>query len=163
MGDFFKGWQRKAGLASLAITLALMAGWVRSYVVMDGFWIEQKEIRSKYLVDSFQGRIGLERTVGGLHGVPFKLFSWRLSKIADNIDDDGFPFWHVEQCDVIEWHAKWAGFNFGSARYRQPFPVSRIDFWHVPYWSVVWPLTLLSAWLILAKPRKAKTATGITS
>ena len=31
-----------------------------------------------------------------------------------------------------------------------------------PYWSVVLPLTLLSAWLILVKPRKAKTATGST-
>ncbi len=29
----------------------------------------------------------------------------------------------------------------------------------VPYWSLVLPLTLLSAWLILAKPRKAKAAT----
>ena len=32
----------------------------------------------------------------------------------------------------------------------------------VPYWSLVLPLTLLSAWLILAKPRKAKAATGST-
>jgi hypothetical protein len=30
----------------------------------------------------------------------------------------------------------------------------------VPYWSLVLPLTLLSAWLILVKPRKAKPAIG---
>ncbi len=28
----------------------------------------------------------------------------------------------------------------------------------VPYWSLVLPLTLLSAWLILGKPRKVKPA-----
>lgn len=28
--------------------------------------------------------------------------------------------------------------------------------WIIPYWSLVLPLTLLSAWLILVKPRKAK-------
>ena len=27
---------------------------------------------------------------------------------------------------------------------------------YIPYWSLVLPLTLLSAWLILIKPRKAK-------
>ena len=30
--------------------------------------------------------------------------------------------------------------------------------WYVPYWLLVWPLTLLSAWLIVGKPRKAKGA-----
>ena len=29
------------------------------------------------------------------------------------------------------------------------------DVWYVPYWSVVLPLTLLAAWLLLSKPRKS--------
>ena len=35
---------------------------------------------------------------------------------------------------------------------------SSLSGWSVPYWSLVLPLTLLSAWLILIKPRKAKGA-----
>ena len=41
-------------------------------------------------------------------------------------------------------------------------PKSRFEEWVIPYWLLVLPLTLLSAWLILAKPRKAKAATGST-
>ena len=41
-------------------------------------------------------------------------------------------------------------------------PIDEAEWCRIPYWSLVLPLTLLSAWLILAKPRKAKAATGST-
>lgn len=34
-------------------------------------------------------------------------------------------------------------------------PKDRVTFWVIPYWSLVFPLTLLSACLILRKPRQA--------
>lgn len=33
-------------------------------------------------------------------------------------------------------------------------PMYRVDQWIVPYWVLAWPLTLLSVYLILWKPRK---------
>ena len=38
----------------------------------------------------------------------------------------------------------------------EPFPEFRVSFWIIPYWSIILPLTLLSAWLIVGKLRKAK-------
>ena len=37
MGEFSKGWRRKAGLATLAMALVLMMGWMRSYITRDSF------------------------------------------------------------------------------------------------------------------------------
>ena len=58
--------------------------------------------------------------------------------------------------DEIEWQLKWCGFEFGVAsRFVEQRRVQR---WTIPYLPLVLPLALLSAWLILVKPRPAKSA-----
>lgn len=37
------------------------------------------------------------------------------------------------------------------------------DFFVIPHWTIVIPLTLLSAWLLLSKPRQPKPQNAITS
>ena len=88
----------------------------------------------------------------------------------------------------IDWQWKWGGFSFGSGTetahisdYCLALAVSRDDpeeinefkntthllhqyfdrtaAWVVPYWSLVLPLTLLSGYLLLIKPKKLNRST----
>ena len=51
---------------------------------------------------------------------------------------------------IIDW--QWCDFTVGKI----PFPGSsdHVTFWRFPYWALVLPLTLLSAYLILWTPRQ---------
>ena len=54
--------------------------------------------------------------------------------------------------DDLGWHFRGCGFGFGQFSV-QTLNGGRLNVWTIPYWSIVWPLTLLSAYLILSKPR----------
>ena len=44
------------------------------------------------------------------------------------------------------------GFDFGAGR-SHGAGIVRTERWAAPYWSIVMPLTFLSAYLLLSKPR----------
>jgi hypothetical protein len=50
----------------------------------------------------------------------------------------------------FEWRWKYLGFDSGQLRHNK----LSATFWIIPYWSIVVPLTALSAWLLVIKPRK---------
>ena len=101
MGEFFRGWRRKAGLVTLAMACLLTVAWMRSCVTLDEFLLESLD---GWIVSSDQ-TIQFESSVSDASGM-----------------------------------------------------VGIGTIWSVPYWSLVLPLTLLSAWLILIKPWPAKSA-----
>lgn len=74
-------------------------------------------------------------------------FSWQsfagTHKMADLFDDDG-----------ITWHWHFCGFRYGE--YLSSRSYGHLVLWFVPYWSIVIPLALLSAYLLLSKPRLPK-------
>jgi len=114
MGEFFKGWRRKAGCMSLVISLVLMMAWVRSYSFLDaiivqdaGFWF-----------------------LSGIGGIDW---TWRLKT-----EDPG---------DAVEWWVTPVALARSENRMPEHPPV--------PYWMIVIPLTALSAFLLLSKPRKS--------
>jgi hypothetical protein len=59
-------------------------------------------------------------------------------------------------CEILALQWMWCGFYCGvpDDHYSKFMLV-------VPYWSIVIPLTLLSAWLLLGKPRQAKKAESL--
>ncbi len=131
MGEFFRGWRRKAGLVTLAMALLLMAGWLRSYVIQDVLSINEN--RTLRLIVSFNGH--------------FNSFNGHLNweRLTPSV------FLPTSSMPVVRWRS----FPFNNpAVWRN----SRALLWTVPYWAFVLPLTLLSAWLILIKPRPAKAA-----
>lgn len=97
MGEFFKGWRRKTGLATLLIACVLLAPWVRTWPASEGYLLH---------------------------------IEFRPSKID-------FSF---ERTDHVE-----SGYTH--------FPLVRCS---VQYSWIIIPLTVLSAWLLLRKPRLAK-------
>lgn len=76
----------------------------------------------------------------------------------------------------VDWQWRWSHFNFGAGKEPPPLPEvfpweadrgrarklqTLFDYrsvWAVPYWSLVLPLTLLSAYLILVQPKKSRPA-----
>lgn len=128
MRVFFEGWRRRSGCATLVMACIFMAGWFRSFVILDS------------LAYSGSGR-------------QYQIGSW-----------DGYILWMsgVPVSDVELLNFKWDRMTFGPL-----IPESEISDvfmnsenwkpfvkWTIPYWSVALPLTLVSAWLLLTKPRK---------
>ena len=166
MGDFFRGWRRKAGLATLAMALVLTVGWMRSVVVVDEIFVhppvslEHTGPRTYHTVRSQGGVVGWEQwtTDSGLVLISETYntsFSSREVTASDSIDiPKGFIV-------VFNWRLKCCGIDLGSAFVDNKFGAfSNRHSIHciVPYWLFVLPLTLLSAWLLLIKPRPAKSA-----
>ena len=133
MGDFFRGWRRKAGLVTLVMACVLAVGWMRS-CVYGVLWYFVAGDRQHYIF-SLNGRI-----------------IWGASWTTEGFDAfrGSFPL-TLEVADFL---------NTMPERLVDPrFKHAELA---ISYWQFVLPLTLLSAWLILAKPRKAKAATGST-
>jgi hypothetical protein len=76
-------------------------------------------------------------------------------------DDLGYVGrWHAQEINRYNfnenesWTCLWrTGFAGLAAGSHESLGI-RLNWWRVPFWAIVWPLTLLSAWLILWKPRK---------
>ena len=150
MRDFFKPWRRRIGLLTLVMACVFMAGWVRSSLSRD--WI---------------------RFHSGKHWVEFGSDSQRLYCMVDYSKDyvnkDGatwkFPSFGtavISQLDPLapatlddshrSWSRHWLGFYVWQKTYWD-FYQSTLTV--IPYWSVVIPLTLASAFLLLSTQRRA--------
>ena len=144
MREFFQGWRRKAGLTTLAMALLLFTAWMRSYVFRDRVFFPGQQYCQT--ITSHGGSILWDQWLnpGKFDSLPIEFTSFK------DLFTDCYPGEDIE----VEWRMDWAGFAFGKAN-----PISdRMAWWIVPYWALVLPLTLLSAWLLLIKPRPAKSA-----
>ncbi len=144
MGDFFKPLRRKIGMATLLMTLVFMAGWVRSQFYVDLVTIESHQLRS----------------VGSM------LMWVRIGNWKELVFHEKDNFWETKSAKENGWfylllkgHKDWkfCGFKFGEGYGQSGF--IDVHYWVVPYYAVVMPLTMLSAYLLLSKPRVAKPKT----
>jgi hypothetical protein len=152
MREFFRGWRRKVGTVTLGMALGFSGLWVRSLSVRDiAAW---KHIHAEFRIRSFEGTLGWQRLA------PPSSNTWTGWQSQTNFKGDFFDPWSTfEGFDVILWRWDWLGFSLGSALLDEP-EVPRINpeivVFIVPYWSIVIPLALLAAYLLLSKPRAKK-------
>ena len=130
MREFFKGWRRKIGCVALVMACAFLCGWVRSLYATDTV------IRS------------VNHTTEGVFSTEGS-FGWFKQDHPEIINRSAFWEASVGEFGTISdptfvW--SWNGF---SSIESQSGRASSI-----PYWSIVIPLTLLSAYLIVWKPRQ---------
>lgn len=146
MGDFFKGWKRKAGLVTLAMALLVFAPWMRSARIADEFFLPGEGCI--YSLRSGSGQLfwmknwntdGSDLSVG-------------ITPLRNSYLIRPLPSGFIEAPSTYEWQYAWGGFDFYKRQYSTQCNVG----WVIPYWSLVLPLTLLSAWLILVKARNEK-------
>ena len=144
MREFFRGWRRKAGCVALVMALAVASAWARSYGTLDG--IQVPDWHRQYGIVSMNGGIQAAMCVPVPIANRLVASEWITGPVTDAQRAD---YWSTLD---VEWRQKWCGFDFGAAT-DVPTGV-RFSFAVIPYWSTTIPLTLLSAYLLLWKPRK---------
>ena len=167
MGEFFHGWRRKSGLLTLLIACVFMIGWIRTYFITD--LVSAPFGTKTYInVDSFRSNL-----------------IFRVYPRASNFSWFSLPS-HVNMMfgwdDPTRAALKFIGFGGGAFDENPDDPTRECEMWScpaklfgcdvywrskssddrerlgvvIPYVSIVIPLTLLSAFLLLFKPRPAK-------
>lgn len=175
MSEFFKPWRRKAGCLTLVMACMFLVGWVRSGTVDDRVHMRQNDQTLYLLASDPSGLIGATMWVTGVNSKlpPTSHFGWNSSNwIAPNDWLGSFTammlaarYSEIGQSDDSEdspvgWNWHWCGFHLhGTSNPPGPgmFAVTIVV---VPYWSVVLPLMLLSAWLLFSKPRQTAPTTS---
>ncbi len=148
MGDYFNPWRRKIGCMTLVLACLFIAGWVRSQHFSD--FIKCRIGPQHWLFlrsnnDSFALSLLKEYQPGQF--TFFRIF-------------DSSPV-QVDRSDAEYLLFDFYGFQFGVDDGTAPSAGVRISnpptsyFCHAPYCSIVIPLTLISAYLLLTKSRKA--------
>ena len=167
MGDFFKGWRRKTGIVALVMACVFMTGWVRTYSVTDDIHVPLGKTTS-FCASSYRSNL------------IFQVFSqaivFRRSSISSRVNTI-YP-WNDETRTALDM----SGFGGGAIDKDPDDPTRECEMWScpvklcgcavflrstlasgrgilgifIPYWSIVIPLTLLSAFLLITKPLPAK-------
>jgi hypothetical protein len=130
MREFFHGWRRKAGVMTLVVALSAAGVWVRASVLC-----EQIDIQ-----------------IGHRHHMITLAHDGLAWLSMDGHLRRGWIHHGYMAEDVTAVGAAKIWMRRGNAMERSP------SGWIIRYWSVVLPLTLLSASLILWKPRKPASA-----
>lgn len=148
MREFFRGWRRKVGGVTLSAALLTVGVWCRSQYHVDIVTLESGS--SRQIFASTQGRLVWDQRKSepfGRRGSARFSLTLRID-ISEQMDKSRFRYlddWS------ITWRRRAWGFDFGEAR---QLSGAHVIFRAIPYWSIVFTLTLLSACLLLWKPRK---------
>ena len=134
MWSFFHSWRRNAGCVALCALIAIAFLWVRSIFVWDHLLIVQGDNGHRLYFDSGGFVWAFDR--GGWGGASTS-WHWGIHLELTNqftiIDSEDAFLWTIRDTED------------------QPYLL-------VYYWQLLLPLTLLSAYLLLWKPRKAKSS-----
>ncbi len=140
MGENFKGWRRKAGCVALAMALAFIFMWTRSQMVEDSLvWSGDKgEVELMFEFDSIVFAV-LEQSdqLRQTSVIP----QWITRESTFELEDRD----HL-------WKFQWWGFRYGIDKGR----TQSIYVWAISYSPPTVTMTLLSAYLLLSNPRRAK-------
>lgn len=157
MRDFFKPRRRRLGVVMLGLACVLAAGWVRSRSITDiaNFTYHN----SAYVLCSGRGFIGYHRVfcntpVAWTHSV--KLSSsqtpFAIQRVL-RLELEGMS--SKALIEEMERHSnEWDRVPQSIFQDRSRPNERSVT---IPYWSIVIPMTLFSAWLLLGKPRLVKT------
>ena len=174
MREFFTGWRKKIGAVTLVMALMIVAVWIRSF--------RSTDIVNLHSIPNTSLMFISERS-----GIVFLWMNNEAPQFTDGRLDDSYVLLgqNLRLNQIMprelqpEWKFEWLGFQYGNARdvkgaaawvadIHEVFgsTVKASDFKGliasvlvIPHWSVVMPLTLLSAYLLLSKPRIATSKT----
>jgi hypothetical protein len=145
---YFKPLRRTIGVLSLGLACVFAAGWVRSLSFDDDIRLPNS-LRTTYFIGSADGRLLCSRW-SDLTAKDISVGGWKYhSEPRDTMSPED-RFRQNENPIIFEWC------GFCSALFKSTKSPRRFQIWLIPYWSIVIPLTLLSAWLLISKPRVKK-------
>ncbi|MDB5345633.1 MAG: hypothetical protein JWP89_4010 [Schlesneria sp.] len=141
MQTFFHGWRRKMGCVTLVMALACMGAWIRSLATTDIFEFA-KETATTDIIYSFDCSIVWIKVHQEWPDVKTSFQEW------DTVPRTDYDFF---EDDRITWFFRCCGIGVGKeVAGTNDWPIYFI----VHYSTITLPLTVLSAYLILWKPRK---------
>ena len=157
MGEFFHGWRRKVGVLTLLLACMFAVGWMRSPRIIDSIRFPAQMHAKESLVS-----VTIDSLISSSHSIFWVRSDEGSADISPTEEIDlgpRYPKWNTssEHPELFHSQFKWrwrvCGFGIGD------FDVERHEgSWEtcaiIPYWSIVIPLTVLSAWLLLSKSRK---------
>lgn len=147
-------------MLTLVITCLFAVAWVRSTMITDTARFHYKTNIYEFI--SHHGSVEFRCQQWGVHdGHPGAGFSFGNGQFrytsSDNQSADLELLFGIPKSK--RWH--FVGFVSGTTKHQPPstsnmiYAVQTIA-WAVGYWTIVVPLTLLSAWLLLSKPKQRK-------
>lgn len=140
MREFFTGWRRKVGCVALLMACAIVGLWMRSCVFGDWFSFPAGG-RTEYQFVYESSRLIAVQWEYSIEVSSSPHFDYGSDPVGGN------PF----TISGVSW--EWRGIQLGHDFTRPNFPMA---FAVIPYFFLVMPPILLSAYLILWKPRKRK-------
>ena len=152
MGNYFKPWRREFGVVTLLLACLFAAGWVRS--ISDPYVLAYAISSDSHVLICSASQV---LNIGTLRENDVGLARPRLSRFSVlSKPDSGSSFVAEDSCGIILYEINHQGFESRTSieaddlKNLKNFKFSTIQ---VPYTSIVIPLTLLSAWLLLSKPQ----------
>lgn len=158
MREFFHSWRRQVGCIALVIALVAMTGWIRSLTQFD---LCNCPFGPNYAVAMTSWKSAIAIRAGWALDDPWTEYVWDTRDYdnwgyEDSPESSNYRFTQPipdgSGC-FVTWYllGKEGGIGLSPLDQR---PYCYMVFAIVPYWSVTFPLTLLSAYLILWNPRK---------
>jgi len=141
MREFFKGWRRKVGCGTLVLACVIAIVWMRSLFIAEGVMYRSDKSTVHNIRSTPGGLIW-----SGIHeeGSSFVARNEYYRLIEGNAFTNPLETNRQWSCNLV-------GIEFGAT---QTSPGISEQVWVIRYWTFAVPLTLLSAYLILWKPRK---------
>jgi len=139
MRDFFRGWRRKAGVVALLMACIVFAAWMRSLEFDFG-------LRGTSSLIASQGSLEWSRSSEFAEPHTTEPLRWfhRKHTTMSGMQFEGKTISRLEMAGFVAYSYRIVDFG-GVSMYR-------VDRWLVPFWGILLPTTLLSAYLILWKP-----------
>jgi hypothetical protein len=159
VGEFFKPLRRKLGVLTLLLACVLMVGWTRSLLIPDGVSWAQGNVA--YQVISHAGSIRGQCQRWQLWGQPDSSPVPLMRRIRFFRPSKRDLAQHPMMIFSAENRRDYPGLSFGTYFTNDPATTANPNTPHVvwvkrcvvQYWLITIPLTLMSAWLLLSKPR----------
>lgn len=145
-------------MLTLMMALALMGGWMRSLSITDTFVLSRAGNTAQFQVVSKSGNLALRKFESEL---PLKLDRGRMTNSVTykkQIPGTEISIWETFVFGPGMFRMRDQGCGFGCGTIESPNGQVRGRVQVVPYWATILPLTLVSAWLLLSKPKPQQRA-----
>lgn len=152
MLTFFHGWRRKMGAATLAMACLFAAGWIRSQFVWDSFVCLPASGKTLIEAESIDGRVSLLINAADRPSRSKSYYEWKKnSPTTAAAPEDGF------KCTRRFPRLQFAGCGYYLLDSGSGVSAGWQSMVEIELMSLMIPLTLLSAWLLLSKPKRKPT------
>ena len=155
MRDIFRDWKRKLGVLTLLMDCFLVVAWGRSLSMLDIMTLATADMLWRLTIEDGIVEFSLYSGVSGDAELS-KNTGW---KSDNNVKADGTKTrsgYITANLAIADTKSELCWFTFATKKWITPQFSFDAFYFVFPYWAIIVPLTALSAWLLLSKPRPVK-------